>query len=197
MSVSDCKGGVASTSFTINAKNNATSPITVISPNGGETWTSGAKQIIKWQDVNTCPVGKNCIALMESYNIKLSSYPHQQISYALAIANGVYGSSYSWSAGTVENGTGTVSDGSYVIEVCQNGTKTCDKSDSYFKITTDPVSYTAPSLPANEKEMETAIISEGTTATSSTFSTSISTYSTGCSSAQGYSITTGQPCGAH
>ena len=192
--VNDCRGGTASTSFTINAKNNATSPVTVISPNGGETWTSGAKQIIKWQDVNVCPVGSNCIALMESYDIKLSSYPYQASHISYTIANGVYGSSYSWSAGTVENGTGTVSDGSYVIEVCRNGTKICDQSDSYFKITTNPVSYIAPSLPANEEETETAIISEGTTTSSST---SVSTYSTGCSSAQGYSITTGQPCGAH
>ncbi len=48
--------------------------ISVLSPNGGETWATGTTQTIKWRDngTTTCQVGMPCIA--RAYDIKLVSY---------------------------------------------------------------------------------------------------------------------------
>lgn len=126
--------------------------ITVLSPNGGETWVKGATQTIKWQD-NTpaiCPVGTSCTALASKfYDIKLVSYyppctgnfcPPLYYVGPYTIADSVYGSSYNWSVGKIVNYNGTIApDGSYTVQICQTGTSICDSSDSYFKIISPPI----------------------------------------------------------
>ena len=124
--------------------------ITVLSPNGGETWTKGTTQTIKWQD-NTvyppCVVGSPCASQSPKYyDIKLVTYyppcagevcPKYSYIAPYTIATGVSGSSSNWYVGKIVNydGTGgTAPDGSYTVQICQTGTNTCDSSDSYFKI---------------------------------------------------------------
>ena len=128
-----------------------TPSITLLSPNGGETWIKGTTQAIKWQD-NTgtisCPVGTNCILPVRYYDLKLVSYyppctgqvcPAYPYLAPYTIATGISGSltSYSWSVGKIMNtyGNGEIApDGSYTVQVCVSGSSTCDSSDSYFKI---------------------------------------------------------------
>lgn len=134
-----------------------TSSITVLSPNGGETWKKGITQTIKWKDnaVLTCPAGAYCAPPAPKYHdITLKPYtacdnPLAEacpMYYAIpyTIAKNVYGYSYSWSVGSLIAPTDTVSnsganlpipDGLYKVEVCQTGTSICDSSDSYFEIT--------------------------------------------------------------
>lgn len=113
--------------------------ITVLSPNGGETWIKGTNQTIYWQsnkvaqyDVLLTPHSTSCDT---PTNIACP------ISPSLTIAKNVYSSSsnfqgsYGWSVGTAWGQNIPVSDGSYTIQVCQSGTNICDSSDSYFKIT--------------------------------------------------------------
>jgi len=150
-------------------------PITVLSPNGGETWTKNTTQTIKWQDntpMPTCPVGAYCSSpVPKYYDIKLLSYyppctvgPCPMYYPApYTIADSVYGSLYNWSVGKILNiygSGGTAPDGSYTVQVCQTGTSSCDSSDSYFKIasstsTNKPPVITGVSGPQSLKVGET------------------------------------------
>ena len=159
--VSDCVGGSDSNSFTVQVGNVTTPSITVLSPNGGESWQVGSAQTIKWRDngpivackidgstgVTTCPPPK-------LYDIKLVPYyPPCTIGFPCAsapypyiasytIAKGVSGQSYQWSVGQViptettpQSSINNIApDGSYTVYICQTGTSTCDSSDSYFTI---------------------------------------------------------------
>lgn len=128
-----------------------TPAITVLSPNGGETWTKGTTQAIKWQDSNppsiNCPVGATCTVPVQSYDIQLIPYsppcPATSICTMIALApytinKNVVGQSYSWSVGKIVDmyGTGamTALDGAYTVQVCNAGITICDSSDSYFKV---------------------------------------------------------------
>lgn len=135
------------------------SSITILSPNGGETWTKGTTQTIKWRNntpISICPVGVNCDPpVPQSYDIKLvpdypqrlpctaSPCPTYAVRVPYTIANGVYDSSYNWHVGdylgaawlnSYPGNSTVVPDGLYTVQVCQSGTDICDSSDSYFKI---------------------------------------------------------------
>ncbi|MDO8183499.1 MAG: dockerin type I domain-containing protein [bacterium] len=129
------------------------SPLTVTSPNGGESWQKGTMQAIKWQTpVPSCPVGAFCSSpAPKYYDIQLATYyppcnaninicPAYPYMAPYTIAKNVYGStfaSYSWSVGKVLDTFApdySVPSGSYTVQVCQAGTRICDNSDSYFKI---------------------------------------------------------------
>lgn len=147
-----------------------TSSITVLSPNGGESWTKGTTQTIKWQDNTPTPLcleGAACAApVPKQYDIKLATYyppctgticPAYPYKSPYVIANDVYGSSYSWSVGKVLNNyiDSIAPDDAYTIQICQTGTTICDSSDSYFKIVsgtsanTSPVINASPAIPTN------------------------------------------------
>ena len=157
ITVYDCRGGSFSDSIKIVVGLTTQSSITVLSPNGGETWTKGTTQIIKWQDnkvaqydVFLVPYQAPCtsnICPMTSLN----AYPYH-VPYT--IAKNVYSSSsnfqgsYAWSVGTrmplnYNDEKNIVPDGAYTIQVCDTATDGCDSSDSYFKITSNT---TQPSI---------------------------------------------------
>jgi peptidoglycan hydrolase-like protein with peptidoglycan-binding domain len=116
------------------------SSITVLSPNGGETLIKEKKYTIKWKDDI-----KDASMAPKYYDINLAKYspftcshcPERPSLANFIIAEKATGSSYDWqiknlaSAGVNDV---SISDGQYVIEICQSGTKDCDSSDSYFKI---------------------------------------------------------------
>lgn len=163
--VSNANGTSNSVSFTVTG-GTTLQPIQVLSPNGGETWTQGTTQTIKWQDntqtaVSTCQVGFWCPPPpAKSYDVKLAPYyppctsntcPKYPYVAPYTVASGVSGSAYIWSVGKVLNSiyemygdSGTAPDGSYTIQVCQSGTTTCDSSDSYFKIVSGGTSTNQP-----------------------------------------------------
>lgn len=157
--VSNANGTSNTVNFLVTYKNSSSSSssqssITVLSPNGGETWTKGTTQTIKWQDnapvpVFSCPVGAICIPpLPRNYDIKLVTYyppcRPDQICLAFSpaprlqtIAKNVSGVSYNWSVGKVineYNSGETASDDSYTVQVCISGSDVCDSSNSYFKV---------------------------------------------------------------
>ncbi len=128
--------------------------ITVTSPNGGETWTKGTTQTIKWQDnmseILLCQIiGSTCVpSAQKYYDINLVTYyppctgnvcPLYAYEVPRAIAKGVSGSSYAWTipnctAGNECSSNFNIGAGSYTIQICQTGSSACDSSDSYFKI---------------------------------------------------------------
>ena len=184
--VNDCKGGSDAHTFNVTVGKFVQTSVTVISPNGGETWTKGTTQTIKWQDntpVPLCPVGAACAPQAPKYfDIKLLPYyPPCTTNLCPAyypspytIAKSVYGPSYSWSVGKYLNvlGTGTggvAPDGSYTVQVCQTGTSICDSSDNYFKIVSgtttnnSPVINSIPAIPVNVRVGQSVSFSWGAT----------------------------------
>jgi hypothetical protein len=174
-------GQTAQVSLSVRVGNGETPPtssITVLSPNGGETWVKGTTQKIKWDDVSNV-----------KYDIKLTSYYTPCTSnicpmvyhMPYTIASDVYGNSsdgHSYFYWIVGSGPGfdTVPDGSYTIQVCQSGTDNCDSSDSYFKIVKGLPIITPPSFDCkNGYDVNTG-------------------FRCGCTSAQGYSAHDGKSC---
>ncbi|HEY4518225.1 MAG TPA: PKD domain-containing protein [Candidatus Paceibacterota bacterium] len=152
--VKDTDGNTAYSNITVQVGATNSGSISVLSPNGGETWYKGSTQTIKWQDMTPVPMmlcepGPYCVPpAPTSYDIKLAPYyapcttspcplgmPYR-VPYT--IVKGVYGSSYNWSvAHTIDiDAIGNAPDGSYTVQVCKAGTEVCDSSDSYFKIQT-------------------------------------------------------------
>jgi len=124
-----------------------TSSITVLSPNGGETWVKGETKTISWKDNTT-----SASMLPTYYDVKLISYNYNPpVCTADGICSGtvamiaplmitkVNGLSYSWQVGNVANSS-NVPEGAYKIQVCRSGTGACDLSDSYFKIVSSVLS---------------------------------------------------------
>jgi hypothetical protein len=112
--------------------------VTVISPNGGESWQIGTTQTIKWSS-NIVSIPENPV----NYDISLIPYYPPCVPGTVCVAPsiapftiavGVTGSSYGWSVGKMTNLDTLVPDGSYTVRVCQSGTNTCDSGDSSFTI---------------------------------------------------------------
>lgn len=182
--VTDNSGLSAKTSISVNVGSVTSIPsIQVISPNGGETWTKGTMQTIKWQNntpILVCPSGAECMPLeAKYYDIKLVSYfppctgdicPMYVIA-PYTIAKSIYGSSYNWSVGKIVNydETGSIApDGSYTVQVCQTGTSVCDSGDSYLKIVSGgtstnnlPVINLFPAIPSDIKVGQSVSFSWG------------------------------------
>ena len=147
--VNDCNGNGDSYSFVINVGQSGGPLLSVLSPNGGETWQKGTKQSINWLDRQPIPpTCANCGApVPRAYDIKLFRFQApctkgmicpDYVSAPYTIANGVSVFPYTWNVGTVQSTGGSglaVSAGSYVVEICKVGSDICDSSDSYFKIT--------------------------------------------------------------
>ncbi|MDO8590026.1 MAG: IPT/TIG domain-containing protein [bacterium] len=139
--------------------------ITVLSPNGGETWSKETKQTIKWQDnmTTTCQIGLPCPSRL--YDIRIAADYCEPSIYTCTprhdsyqIANGVSSSSYSWEVGKYGLGYDIPYHGDYyTIQVCQSGTSICDSSDREFKIVgwagpnIYPVINGFPAVPADIK----------------------------------------------
>lgn len=138
--VTNDAGQTAETSLSVQVGGVILNPnITVLSPNGGETWKQGTTQYIKWKDNSptpTCMVGWPCPDPYV-YDITLDSYPN---STSYEIANDVYGygASYKWNI--------DVPVGTYTMRVCRSNGSDCDSSDSYFKITSGLATNTPPEI---------------------------------------------------
>ena len=147
--------GAMSKLFTI-LPSKTSSNITVLSPNGGETWQKGTTQYITWQDNSPMPPTVACEGYLpcyqRTYDITIRGSGLIATGASVPIAKGVNSPSYSWDVGKFLNNTNYLSgdylsDGAYTIQVCISGTNTCDQSDSYFKITSGTISTnSAPQL---------------------------------------------------
>ena len=146
--------------------------ITVISPNGGETWEKGTTKTIKWEDNSTDS---------STYNIYLKSLNAGEDSGWRLITLSASGNSYNW---TIPNWSGNIQDpspyevpvGQYKIQICKHGTSVCDLSDNYFKIVNGLPIITPPSFDCkNGYDVNTG-------------------FRCGCTSTSGYSAYDGNSC---
>src|SRR3989344_3135465 len=129
-----------------------TDRLTVLSPNGGETWTKGTTQTITWRD--SWQLSRPASEVLSGspppparyYDIKLVSYYLRIAPYPIANnVYGGYGTSYRWSVGEILAGR-IAPDGPYTIQICQTGSTICDSSDSSFKIVSENAGNLPPTI---------------------------------------------------
>jgi len=112
---------------------NTTQPsITVLSPNGGEVWSVGSTQVIKWNNTSDGPVNLT----LSNYLACWTATPACGAPAVLyQLANNISGSAYNWTTGKTASG-GDIPAGEYKVTVSSatNGSVT-DQSDSAFTIT--------------------------------------------------------------
>ncbi len=144
--VSDCKGGTDSKSVTVNVGGIVppVAPLIMLTPNGGEVWTTGSTQGIKWNDPN--------YVTGTQYVVSARYYTQTEVVYLLGqVTNG---QSFNWTVGQHQSGTIPVYDKNYYyIGVCRIPPGStiyagCDDSDNYISITTNtpPTPTLTPSL---------------------------------------------------
>lgn len=137
---------------TVKVTNSNASPLNIISPNGGEVWTKGTTQTIKWNSPayfratyadlkivrytppclvsSPCPLAPAEIPRIIATNISinLNSFSWKVGDYIPEVMTMIYPPVYP-----------TVGDGQYVIQVCETGTNNCDSSDRPFTIKSNSI----------------------------------------------------------
>lgn len=117
------------------------SPITVISPSGGENLLVGSNFEIRWgggQNANGTYNGVDIRLIPRYCDPSGSCVPTTEV-YHTITAGALRSSSYPWVVGHAASNTNypngyTVPEGSYYIQVCSSGTSVCDISDAPFTI---------------------------------------------------------------
>lgn len=146
--VRNAQGLSATKSTTVNAGNVAT-PITVTSPNGGETWVRGTTQNITWTAPAYFRATYVDINLVTYYppcpNLVPCPYP---ATYIYSLANNIPANQglQSYVVGNFDQNNSnsntrlSISDGQYIVQICETG-KTgilnCDWSDKPLTITSN------------------------------------------------------------
>ncbi len=134
------------TSLTVEVTDLKTPTITLLSPNGRETWEKGTVHTIKWQDMTSRPGATS----ERSYSLKLIQdyppchgvvcpvYPYLTEYWIASEVNAMVSmDSYNWSVGKVLDTNELVPGGRYTIKVCRTdspGAPICDSSDNYFNV---------------------------------------------------------------
>jgi hypothetical protein len=124
--------------MTVNVTNSTQSPITVLSPNGGEKWETYDTKNIKWKwdevkstdkvDLYLDPEAPACTRANPPCMLFMAIHAPYLLDKKIA-AN----ASYNWVVATdIDNKL--IPAGQYRVRVCQAGTQTCDSSDNYFTI---------------------------------------------------------------
>ena len=112
-----------------------TKSITVISPNGGETWKIGRTYIIQWKNPN----------LISSLNIDLykGNIFFGGIGGVAVSENAPAPTSYRWTIPTILNGANLISGSDYKIRIeANNNAAIYDDSDNYFSIVSSTTTCT-------------------------------------------------------
>jgi hypothetical protein len=128
----------AQASITVKVSNSVQSPISVISPNGGETWTTYDKRDIKWNWPNAKRTDKVDIYLdfMGSCGSDTAAGLCAQAYFSPYVLdrNISARATYNWIVATDINNK-KISAGRYRVRICEAGSQTnCDSSDNYFTI---------------------------------------------------------------
>lgn len=128
----------AHTSLSVNVSPNQTQSITVLSPNGGETWVASTTQDIKWSWPNakrtdkvdlyltrdwSCPSGLGCAAVMPEPIVLDKNISARATAYHWLVAS------------EINSNEITIPGGQYRVRICQAGSQSnCDSSDTAFTI---------------------------------------------------------------
>ncbi len=122
----------------VSPSNNNNRTISVISPNGGETWSMGSARQIIWNYLNATLDSRVDMYLLTNYACPTNYSPTEIV----CVPNGERVLDKDISASAIYNwvvGTDTVGNyvptGSYKVKICVAGTSDCDTSNASFTIT--------------------------------------------------------------
>ncbi|MFA6301063.1 MAG: peptidoglycan-binding protein [Candidatus Paceibacterota bacterium] len=135
------------------------STVTVLSPNGGESWVKGTTQTIRWTDKSD--ISTHEVKLVPYYPLCTSkicpAYPY----HAPYTITNTQGSSYSWMVGQTWE-TSSVPDGSYTVQICQSSSSNCDSSNTPFSVRSGNVQLPGiSSLSPNSGPVQTQVTITG------------------------------------
>jgi hypothetical protein len=144
-------GQMSSASLSVRVSDQAVSPITLTSPNGGERWEAGSAETITWKFASTRN-RPNVDIYLEAEPPGCASEPTPCVLDFVAerflLDRNIAGTRYGWVVATeIDRYDLSIPPAPYRIEVCAAGTTNCDRSDRAFTIT-DPaptvISVTSP-----------------------------------------------------
>ena len=146
--VKNSAGLTTQSSATVQVGANNASPLNVISPNGGEIWTKGTSQMIKWispiyfratyADIKLVPYYQPCTG--QVCPMVAMMYPYH-VPYTIATNVNINQNSYNWNVGSIYNSasgklpvceadnavncisssSSIIPDGQYLIQICEVG----------------------------------------------------------------------------
>lgn len=165
----------------LNTRAQTVGPLTVISPNGGESWQRGSTKTIAWNapqffkaawvQINLVPYYQPCtgqVCPMSSQSSTLTSYMYRA-PYTIAQNVSIDQHAYSWNVGQVSGVSGNtgiaspmaIPDGQYVVQICETEGSVCDSSDQPFSIYSG-TSNTAPVISGIDAPTSLAVNQTGT-----------------------------------
>jgi len=170
-----------SVGFVVLSATTTQTPITVLSPNGGENWINGTTQTIRWQEIRT-------FIATHYYKIYLDNLCGNDVCGTETLVSSILGPSYNWNI-SMPNGT-------YRVRVCDSGESgICDASNSNFTIsstTTQPsITVLSPNGGETYKEGDTVNIKWNSTGLPTTQKVDISLDIPHINSTVGKTIATG------
>jgi hypothetical protein len=135
----------------INKGGNSAKSLTIVSPNGNETFIRGNTQVIIW--TGTPGVLNQSGNILLAPEVPACAKPTQPIRcmimvrapYKIASNVSLSNQSYSWRVGDNVNNE-TIPDGKYSVQICSTDSSVCDTSDSEFTIISGTVSSQTPSI---------------------------------------------------
>ena len=119
----------------------------VLNPNGGQTWTLGSTQAIKWYagagashvNIKLWPKPPACASdPLQVCFIQIKPHTLAENLYYENASSGAI-NHYYWSVGTTIDAGRSIVPDNYQVEICDISSNLCDKSDSYFTVTSSPV----------------------------------------------------------
>ena len=135
-------------SLTTLINNGATAAITVVSPNGGETWRIGDKQTVLWKPYDAA-MGINTVANRANNTPGVTAALEQLVNGQFVLVGGMiresgeasilWGGDLNWG----DNRVFQVSPGTYYVKVTNGKTGQWDRSDAPFTIATSTPTYSA------------------------------------------------------
>ena len=134
--VTDNKGLTAQSSISVQVGNTTQPSITVLSPNGGESWQKGTAQEIKWYGDGRVNIDiSNYLSCWETEPACMAPAVIYPIARDVSVERKRSGNVFNWTTGKTASG-GDIPAGEYKVTVSSatNGSIT-DQSDSVFTIT--------------------------------------------------------------
>jgi len=136
----ESSGNVLSATAKVNVTSTPQPSITVLSPNGGESWPQGSLQTIRW----SAPSSSSYVSIsLIGYSKPCTTepcplYAVQSFTLGKVLASGGY---FNWTVGKDINGY-AISSGQYLLQITDTTTNASDQSNAPFSIT----SQTQPSV---------------------------------------------------
>ncbi len=129
---------VQTTSTIVVTGSNTAGPLQITSPNGGEVWTRGTVQMIKWTSPYYFRATTADLKITQKYNCTGQVCPMIAFApYTIVSGISINQNSYNWNVGTALDYSGVqqnIPSGQYTVQICETSSGNCDSSDATFTV---------------------------------------------------------------